>query len=176
MSTSNCSIVEVFNVEDQTWNMAQTHGMFPVKPGYEPEFGGPTADSPFKYQSYAIAAFIAGVRNYYKLTPIAQNSGLPRDHKSVESHEGWGSSEMVTRYPYYMTEGCSNAWVLLKDLLDFDYQQCFEDRRKGRNSVPVSEGVLTSYKEHLGDFYFQELEVIQRLGPPEHVRVVFAFD
>jgi hypothetical protein len=176
MGTYTKTLTEVFSVKNQTWERALTQGMFPVKPGYEPQFGGETTDSPFQYQSYAIAAFIAGVRNDYKLTPLAENSGLPRDHKSVESHEGWGGPEMVTRYPEHMTENCSNAWVLLKDLLDFDYQQCFEDRRKGRNAVPVGEGVITSYKEHLGDFYFEELEVLQKIGKPEHVRIVFAFD
>lgn len=34
---------------------------------------------------------------------------------------------------------------------------------------------IATYREHLGPFYFEVLDVLQTMGAPEQVRIVFAF-
>jgi hypothetical protein len=71
--------------------------------------------------------------------------------------------------------------MLLSELLAFDYNKVFWDRRvmKGRNGASlakVGEGVHLSYRAFLGKNYFESLEVMQGLGQPDLVRVVFCFN
>ena len=170
MGTYNDSIVEVYSIEEKAWQLEGSEVRFPVRECDQEFLGITVTDRPFNYQSYAIASFIAGIRNDYGIEPIAPNRGLPEGHESVEE-EGWfGYKEMVTHYPYYITdENCTNTWVLLSELLDFDYEQTFESlRSNGENQV-------ITFREHLGEFYFKELECLKKVGQPELVRIVFAF-
>jgi hypothetical protein len=181
VGTYNDSLVEVYSVESKEWDIVESGEAFPIRKCDWESLGIKTTDAPFRYQSYAIAAFIAGIRNEFKITPIAERRGLPEGHKSVVETEGFSGIEyMVTRYPANISEDHTNTWLLLKELLDFDYEQTFEDRRNygagNHDTVEVGSGSVLTYKEHLGPFFFTELEALKKLGDPEHVRIIFAFD
>ena len=181
MGTNNDSLVEIYSAESKEWDIVESSKAFPIRECDWKSLGIKTTDAPFRYQSYAIAAFIAGIRNEFEITPIAERRGLPDGHKSVEDTEGFsGIKSMVSRYPYEIIEDRSNTWLLLKELLDFDYEQTFEDRRNygagNHDTVEVGSGSVITYKEHLGPFFFTELEALKELGDPEHVRIIFAFD
>jgi hypothetical protein len=173
------SLVETYCDLQQAWLIADCGDIFPVHPKEQNSLGDLT-DSPFHYQSYEIAAFIAGMRNYFHVPSLAEDRTLPSDHESIESHEGFGAVPcMVSRYPDDFIEEKSNSWVLLSELLAFDYDKTFEDRRyqgAGLNgSVEVGNGEVITFKEHLGDFFFEELAALEKVAQPDHVRIVFAF-
>jgi hypothetical protein len=115
-------------------------------------------NSPFDWRSYGIYGFLADVRNYSKIPPIAELRGLPDDvsESTAEEYDGW--TQM----------GCHPAsWLSLAELLAADYdQEFFDDRRQE----------TTTIKEFLGPSFFHDLDVLKTLGPPEDVRVVFWFD
>ena len=74
----------------------------------------------------------------------------------------------------------SHSWFLLSELLAFDYDRKFWNRRihRGKDGAALAqegEGVHQTYREFLGRDYMDTLEVLKRLGEPEHVRVVFCF-
>lgn len=173
MGTYNNAIVEVFNGAEWTIN---SQPLFPEK--YESTV---LTEAPFCYQSYALSSFIAGVRNDYMITPIAPCRGLPDGHESLFTTEGFSSIPIpMSRYPDIITDwDCEGkTWVLLSELLAVDYDATFEDRSSQqmvRDSVPAGEGVFVTYREHLGELYFKELDALKTLGPPEHVRIVFSF-
>jgi hypothetical protein len=85
-------------------------------------------DCPFEYQSYQIAFFIAGVRNDLEVTPIAADRSLPLDHESSEEVADWGGQPvtvMNSRYGDFLLDDTSYSWVLLSELLDFNYDETF---------------------------------------------------
>jgi hypothetical protein len=174
MGTYNYTLVEKLGPISKLWDIEETTGLF----------GGPqnddvTVDNPFEYQSYPIAAFIAGERNYYDVTPIAEGRGLPSDHKSIKRIAGFGGqTEMISRYESFLVDGESYCWVLLSELVDFNYDDTFENRRANRghnDTVPAGEGEIQTYKEFLGERYFKNLKVLQQVGEPSEIRIVFRF-
>ncbi len=74
----------------------------------------------------------------------------------------------------------SHSWLLLSELLSFDYEQLFWNRRihRGHDGAALAhegEGVHETYRSLLGPGYMDVLEAMKRLGSPDHVRVVFGF-
>jgi len=182
MGLCNTSVVERYDEETGTWDFAEIGNIFDVPDSYEPVYGKNTT-TPFTWRSSAVASFIAGIRNSYCVEPIAEGRGLPEGHKSVEDYEdGIFLSEppkkMRSRYDCEFIEG-HNTWVLLSELLNFDYEQTFEDRRsygdENHEKVAKGHGVLTTYKEHLGELFFKDLEILKALGKPDNIRVVWSF-
>lgn len=80
----------------------------------------------------------------------------------------------------------SFSWLSLKELLDFNYDQTFEDRRvtvqtgprswNGAGEAEPGGGEQTTFREFLGEAFFSQLEILKTYGEPENVRVVFGFD
>lgn len=175
MGTYNYTLVEKLDPNSGKWGVENTYDLF--MDNYENE---KTADHPFEYQSYAAASFIAGIRNYYEVTPIAAGRSLPSDHESIEELAGLGGHKIMTsRYGEFLCEGCSYSWVLLSELLDFNYDDTFEDRRdyRGQNDmVAAGEGEIVTYREFLGEQYFKDLSVLKGLGKPNEIRVIWKFD
>lgn len=175
MGTMTRSVVEVFDGEE--WKVNEEH-IFPGK--YE---SSDKQSTPFSFQDSAIASFIAGVRNDYEIQPIAKGRGLPDGHECIPVIEGFAGMEVMhSRYPYEITDTemwyGAKTWVLLSELVAFDYDATFEDRSndgQGPETVDVGQGTIRTYREHLGPFYFEVLDVLRTMGPPEHVRIVFAF-
>lgn len=126
---------------------------------------------PFGWRSYAVYGFLAGVRNYSCAPVLAGDRGLPRDV----------SDQVRNAYAVWGWEVHSVSWVSLRELLDYDYDQEFEDRRvtcggDGGALAEPGEGRRVTLRDFLGAAYFADLEKLATLGPPEHVRVVFWFD
>jgi hypothetical protein len=110
----------------------------------------------FDFRNYNLFAWLAGVRNYTDIQPIAEPRGLPDDvSDQVRAQvEAWGS------------DGHSVSWLSLKELTGFDYDAACQ---------PPSPDALT-YREFLGDAYFAELDRLRLLGEQAATRIVFWFD
>jgi hypothetical protein len=124
--------------------------------------------SPFNWRSYGIFGFLADVRNHSAVPPIAPQRGLPDDVDPAtrDYYEDWENGN----------HGAS--WLTLRELLVFDYDQEFEDRRMIRNgdggvTCDPGEGKRVTYREFLGDAYFDDIEELKAAGAE---RIVFWFD
>jgi len=147
---------------------------------------------------------LAGVRNYSDVLPISETKGLPLDSEWLNTPHEYAyrtnpmSGEII---PYEEMEtnrhfclGNPNyhsfSWLSLKELLDFDYSQQFENRRYRKTIITAGggtvvdggakaapgEGEMVSYRNFLGTSFFECLLQLKMLGAPEDVRIVFWFD
>jgi hypothetical protein len=137
--------------------------------------------SPFQAQNYGVFAFLANVRNNFMLTPVSFHPGLPEGHESIEQIINLlGDKGFVSRYPYNILEGHYQVHVYLSDLIKFDYDQHFEDLRNYGpgfdHSVEPGKGVMTTYRELLGQKYFDDLESLKNIGERCDVRIILAFE
>ena len=132
-------------------------------------------EHPFDWRNYSMFAFLAGVRNYDCCEPLSEPKGLPSDvSKEVKSEYGDG------------VDWHSESFLTGKELLNFDYDKSFWNRRVSKQTSPTSwtgaglaekgEGKILTYRENLGDMYFLHLKELKQLGNPEYVRIVFWFD
>lgn len=114
---------------------------------------------PFDWRSYGMYGFLAGVRNYSAVTPLATPRGLPKD--AVVEDEGWLGDH-------------SHSWLSVEELTAFDYDQPMEDRRVTRQiTAEPGGGEMTTYREFLGPAFFADLEKLKAAGAE---RIVFGFD
>lgn len=172
----------------------------------EPVFDSGKTTEPFGNRSYAVFGFLADVRNYSHCTPLAEPKGLPHDSEYLnqpseygkyerdmygeaisEAERGTGKAELLY---LHQSDYHSFSWFTLKELLDFNYEQTFWNRRITRTTKLPSgalfsdgaalaeegEGETITYREHLGESYFADIETLKSLGEPEDVRVIFWFD
>jgi hypothetical protein len=160
MGTDIYSYVEVRR-EDK-WHLLND-AVFPPSSEY-----GSAANvaSPFDWRSYGTFGFLADVRNMSRVPCIQEPVySLPEDC----------SEELRRRYEDYDNWPCSH--ITLKTLLEFDYDQTFEDRRiDGGNTCEPGSGEVVTFREFLGETFFRDLEIMKTLGAPENVRVIFHFD
>lgn len=132
-------------------------------------------ESPFDWRSYSMFAFLAGVRNYDRCEPLSKPKGLPydiSDDVKEEYGEGWDCH--------------SASFLTAKELLEFDYDKTFWNRRVSKQTSPTSwngaalaeegEGEIVTYRENLGEDFFTHLNELKELGKPKDVRIVFWFD
>lgn len=138
--------------------------------------GKPRTDSPFDWRSYGMFGFLADVRNYSHVPTIAAPKySLPPNVSEVVK-EAYG-------------EDCdwhTATWLTLRQLMEFDYDQIFWDRRvtkktshnvwDGAALAEEGEGVKLPMREFLGERFFAEIETLKTLGNPDDVRIVFWFD
>jgi hypothetical protein len=121
---------------------------------------------------YGMFGFLAGIRNYSAVTPIAECRGLPQD------------ASVGVREALQDCDGAHSAsWLSLEELLSFNYDQITEDRRVEREIGPIGidgraiaepgGGQRTTYREFLGDRFLQALEELKAAGAE---RIVFWFD
>lgn len=108
---------------------------------------------PFDWRSYDMFAFLAGVRNYSQIQPIATPRGLPLD--CTFSQDDLGGEH-------------SFSWLAVAELEAFDYDQEINDRRNDPDN-----GKVTTYREYLGQGFFEELAKVKAAGAE---RIVFGFD
>jgi hypothetical protein len=128
---------------------------------------------PFSSRSYGTFGFLADVRNYSGLTPIAPPRGFPADASGyvVAEYEGWGG------------DAHTPSWLSVEELTAFDYDAICEDRRVTRQVGPghydggytcdPGEGKQQTYRDFLGPWFFEDLQKLQAAGAE---RVVFWFD
>jgi hypothetical protein len=125
----------------------------------------------FDGRNYGIFGFLADVRNYSESPVIAEPRGLPDDvDMTDEQRQEWADG-------WYH----SASWLTLAELLAYDYDRVFWDRRitRGNNGAARAEegeGEHLPLREFLGEWYFTELQRLGALGVPEDVRLVFWFD
>ncbi|MDF2969542.1 MAG: hypothetical protein K0Q93_3320 [Nocardioidaceae bacterium] len=129
------------------------------------------AAGPFDWRSYHLFGWRADVRNYSAVPPIDEPRGLPDDvsAKVRDAHEGmhWDAH--------------SASWFTTDELLAFDYDQQFEDRRVTRNgdggvTAEPGGGEMTTYREFLGPAFFTDLDRLRALNEQAPTRIVFWFD
>lgn len=133
---------------------------------------------PFDWRSYGMFGFLADVRNYSAVPPIAQPRGLPPD--IVRSNPNF-YGEHDDDYNGFGDH--SFSWLSVEELLAFDYDQPLEDRRVTRQTAPnlwdggctaePGGGKMTTYREFLGESFFRDLDRLKEIGAE---RVVFGFD
>lgn len=128
-------------------------------------------DIVFNCRNYALFWFLADVRNYSMCTPLWETKWLPKDV----------SKEVLKKSEYRDDDWHSRSYYTLEELLKFDYDTTFRDRRIARNGNFTAlaeewEWEVITYREHLWEWYFRVLKELWELGDPKDVRVVFWFD
>lgn len=128
-------------------------------------------DEPFGWRNYGMFGFLADVRNYSYVPVIAERRGIPGDV----------SAEVLDDYHWWTGNAHSATWLTLAELLAYDYDQTFWDRRVTRNGdgaalAEEGEGEHVTLREFLSEGFFADLETLRGLGDPADVRVVLWFD
>ena len=115
---------------------------------------------------YGMFGFLANVRNYSMVPPIALPRGLPEDVTS-----SIGKDYEYESYAY------SPSWLSLNELLEFNYDDTFENRRvkidtnHGCTCEPGM-GKMTTFREILGEDFQRDLLMLQAIGAE---RIIFWF-
>lgn len=128
--------------------------------------GATHTSTPFKCSNYGLFGFLANVRNYSSVPPLVSRRGLPESPSDDVLCEAERDRHSFT-------------WVTANELLSFDYDSAFEDRRDhtgNSDTLPKGEGKILTYREFLPERFFEDLEAIRMLGEPLSVRLVFCFD
>jgi len=134
---------------------------------------------PFHWRSYGIFGFLANVRNYSRVPTIeGPKHAIPVD----------ASPTVVDKYEQWSGDAHTASWLTLRQLLEFDYDKVFWDRRITKQLGPncwtgvglaeneVTEGGHPTVRTFLGEHFFGHLEVLKTLGALDDVRIVFWFD
>lgn len=122
-------------------------------------------------QNYTMFGWLADVRNYAKVRPISKARGLPSDVSTEVAN-------LATRFGDYHT----HSWLGLGEILAFDFDATFEDRRTGNGShqfgdtYPEGMGEVKLYRSIFSQVFCDDVEAMKRLDVPEDVRIVFWFD
>lgn len=120
---------------------------------------------PIRGRNYELFGLLAGVRGQ-QYDPIANPRGLPADYDLAGAWEVLNEGETVEELRLHPNDALeklqrdhhSHSYLFLQELLDFDETHTPWDR------------------EFLGDELFESIEILQRLGDPQRVRIVFCFD
>jgi hypothetical protein len=127
----------------------------------------------FESRDYGLFGWLADVRNYSGLAPLAAGRGLPAD----------ASATTAKHYRDWNRDAHNASWVSVSDLAGVDYEQIIEDRRcikqlgpnmwTGGGTCEPGEGKKETLREFLGPEYFTVLKRLQDAGAE---RVLFWFD
>ena len=129
--------------------------------------------APFDWRSYGMFGFLADVRNYSDVPPLAARRDFPDDasHEVAENYDSWSG------------DAHSASWLSVAELVAFDYDGPVEDRRvtrqlahnlwSGGETADPGEGKMMTWREFLGDQFMADLEALKACDAD---RVVFWFD
>lgn len=143
--------------------------------GYEVvnDVGFSEGSAPFDWRAYGMFGFLADVRNYSDVPPIAEKRGLPDDV----------SAEVRGECLDWCSDGHSHSWLSVSELAAFDYEQPVEDRRvsvqlaenlwSGAGTAEPGGGEMMTWREFLGRQFMDDLAKLQECGAD---RIVFWFD
>lgn len=155
--------------------------------------GFSTTSAPFDFQHYGMFGFLSDVRNYSCVPVLGDIKGLPDDSEWLNEKlsPGWIPCKDQTRMQV-IEEGDYYGFnhYTLKELLDFDYDKTFENRRtstvyktegggmayNGAAKAEEGDGEITTFRDFFGEWFFGDLEILKTLGEPENVRIIFWFD
>ncbi|HDS3501230.1 TPA: hypothetical protein QIR73_002099 [Enterobacter cloacae] len=138
---------------------------------------GEVTHRPFSEQNYGVFAFLANVRNYACVPVLSEPRGLPPVERSAEEVDSLWEFNGTTEWPVH-EDNYSATWYLLSELLEFDYDTDFENRRNeasGDNPHPVGSGKCMTVREYLKPKFFEDLDILKRLGDPDKTRVILSF-
>jgi hypothetical protein len=168
------SFAEIRNKETGKWEKVGDY--FSLDKFDQEYYKKEKGDRPFDWRSYSMFAFLADVRNYDHCKPLSKPKGLPKDV----------CEDIRSEWERWYGDGHSPSFLTAKELLDFDYDQTFWNRRVTKQTFPNTwngaslaeegEGTIITYRENLGDWFFIHLEELKQLGDPKDVRIVFWFD
>jgi len=180
-----CSIhsyAEVKHLQSGKWELV-VEEIFPLDDHQKEWHKKNYTNHPFNWRSYKLFAFLADVRNSSCCLPIAPCRGLPEDWWVDESdieQDCCFYSDPNQEVRNILEECHSHSWLLLRELLDFDYEQKFCNRDTHliieNGNQTWSEEKSMTYREHLGERFFEVLEILRSLGNPDYIRLVFWFD
>lgn len=132
--------------------------------------------SPFRQRNYGAFAFLADVRNYSAVPPLAAPRGLPEDISFI----------VKCRSKDWEGDAHTHSWLSAKELLDFNYDAEMEDRRytqqegpnffNGAATAEPGQGTRKTWRDFLGPAFMRDLEMLRAAGDAENTRVVFWFD
>jgi hypothetical protein len=157
------------------------------------------SEHPFDWRSYSMFAFLADVRNYDDCEPLSEPKGLPGDSEYLNSPSPYGDQlnyavegilpgqkQMTIKDDIEDNHYHSHSWLSLRELVEFDYDKVFWNRRITKQEGPgyyngaalasEGKGEMISYRKNLGEWFFLHLEELKSLGDLDDVRVVFWFD
>lgn len=166
-------------------------GWQPIRYGVFPPVSSHTCDDnekppysePFSFQNYGMFGLFAGERNDSQCQVLAEPRGFPEDISEdalyhllphvwhLESGWGWGEPPPATvaeRIARSEADYGGYSWLNAAELTNFDYDQTFVDQR------PTPPEIVT-YREFLGELYFEHLEVLKTLSKHDEVRILFYF-
>ncbi len=196
MGLDMSSFAEVRNKETGKWELVDK--VFPDTVYSDDNILIETVVSePFNWRSYGMYGFLADKNNYSRVPTISADRGLPQDSEYLnqESPYAWKTNPMsgeiipfkdvdTIRYDI-LEQGWGHSHLFLKELLDFNYDQEFEDLRTtkqiapncydGKHVAEPGEGAKTTVRKFLDQGFFKHLEVLKTLGEPEDVRIVIWF-
>ncbi len=124
---------------------------------------------PFEWRNYTMYAFLSdGTNSRVKNLPTGDWA-----YRSYPDDSEWLNEKPAdtwygeTRRAQMMDDGndFGHSWVLLAELLAFDYDQLWESPR-GPETV----------RDNLGEMFFTHLELLKAYGAPDDVRVVYCFN
>jgi len=171
-----CDIHPIAEVRKEGKWTAVTADVFPFSEWDRKYYKKDGGSAPFDWRSYSMFAFLAGVRNLDHCEPLSEPRGIPDD----------ASEEAKELEAFWECNGHSHSYVTLQELLAFDYDKTFGNRRvtkqvgpnawSGGELAEEGEGEIVTYRENLGPHFFAHLEALKALGEPQDVRVVFLFD
>ena len=129
-------------------------------------------------RSYGLFGFLADVRNYSFVPTIK-----PPTHKWPDDI----GDEAKKDKEIWDCDAHSFTWFTARELLYYDYSKEFEDRRcmrqtasgvwNGASDAGVGNGIKTTLREFLGEWYFNEIDKLAHLPySPDDVRVLIFFD
>ncbi len=177
------SWVEIYDPQTNKWRAVRD--AFPADDWEKGHYGKAFVSAPFRSRDYGLFGFLAGVRNYANCEPLDLPRGLPVGCDLTGGCSVIDELEVVADLHIQNTETLihhfhSYSWFLLSELLSFDYEKVFWNRRiqRGKDGAALAqegEGVHQSYPEFLGRDYFGALATMKTLGEPNHIRVVFCF-
>lgn len=143
--------------------------------------------------SYDAIAFLTGFKNDCKMPTIGEDKfyrGYPKDsdwlNELVDPTEPEHPWNPTVREHISNDNDYAISYVTLKELLDFDYDQEFEnlanpnfnmssnaELRDERRSLPNGEGFKDTVRNCIGKSFFHAIEYLKELGEPENVRVIY---
>jgi hypothetical protein len=159
VGTDILSWAEVLDVESGQWIVVRN--MFPADEWEREHCQAEFVSSPFRGRFYELFGLLAGVRGH-QYDP----RGLPEDFDLAGACDVLNELEPVEELWFHpddvleklSREHHSHSYLFLQELLDFKETRSPWDR------------------EFLGNEFFESLEILNHLGNPLRVRVVFCFD
>lgn len=121
--------------------------------------------SPLSWRSYSLFGFLSGMRNLSCSPVIAPARGLPDDWPPEPPNGMLNDAAWEAWYSAGYDLGHGASWLTLEELLAYDYDQNFVDRRGGIDDTVI-------LRDFLGQGFFNDLEQMRRLGVE---RIVFGY-